>query len=246
MIKHKIEEINTDEFIIYHHLGLGDHIICNGFVNYLSNQNKKIHLAVNKLFFKQIEHLYSENHNVQIFPVELDSVNDADKIINNYSLINDLPILKVGFEIEQKSKLPFYKAFYSQLDLKYNLSYKYFHCPSDNNRESNLKNHLFDEFNIKSEKFMLIHSESSVRSYDLKIRNKFQSIDLKIEHDIYNNIFLYKKIIQEANEIHCINSSFAHLIDRIDTSGKLIYHDIRGTKIKFKKRWKVMNYANKY
>ena len=39
-----------------------------------------------------------------------------------------------------------------------------------------------------------------------------------------------------ASEIHCINSSFAHLVDRFETNGKRIYHHVRGGKIKIQKR----------
>ncbi len=45
-----------------------------------------------------------------------------------------------------------------------------------------------------------------------------------------------------ASEIHCINSSFAHLVDRFETSGRRIYHDVRGGKLKFKKKWNYIGY----
>tara|TARA_A100001035_G_scaffold238565_1_gene203270 strand:+ start:96 stop:314 length:219 start_codon:yes stop_codon:yes gene_type:complete len=63
--------------------------------------------------------------------------------------------------------------------------------------------------------------------------------------DLFKNIFLYKKIIEEASEIHCINSSFLHLVDRVDTKAKLYYHDVRGGIIKLKKKWKIIYYENK-
>lgn len=47
-----------------------------------------------------------------------------------------------------------------------------------------------------------------------------------------------------ASEIHCINSSFAHLVDRFETNGKRIYHDVRGGRLKFKKRWNYIEYRN--
>ena len=35
---YSLNKIKQDEFILYHHLGLGDFIVCNGMVNYLSNK----------------------------------------------------------------------------------------------------------------------------------------------------------------------------------------------------------------
>ena len=29
-----------NKILVHHHLGLGDHIICNGLINYLSEQKK--------------------------------------------------------------------------------------------------------------------------------------------------------------------------------------------------------------
>ena len=44
----KLSSKLSDEIVLYHHLGLGDHIICNGLVNYLSeNYFNKINLVIN-------------------------------------------------------------------------------------------------------------------------------------------------------------------------------------------------------
>ena len=36
--------LDTKEFILYHNLGLGDHIICNGLVNYISTKKDNFFL----------------------------------------------------------------------------------------------------------------------------------------------------------------------------------------------------------
>jgi len=36
--------------------------------------------------------------------------------------------------------------------------------------------------------------------------------------------FIYKKLIENATEIHCIDSSFKHLVESLKTSGILFYH----------------------
>ena len=38
MIYRSLKEIKKDKIIIYHHLGLGDSIICNGLLNYIQNK----------------------------------------------------------------------------------------------------------------------------------------------------------------------------------------------------------------
>ena len=38
---YNLSKISDSELVVYHHLGLGDHLICNGLVNYLSLDFKK-------------------------------------------------------------------------------------------------------------------------------------------------------------------------------------------------------------
>ena len=39
-----------------------------------------------------------------------------------------------------------------------------------------------------------------------------------------NTIFDYGKLIGDAEEVHCVDSSFKHIVDSIPTKGKLYYH----------------------
>ena len=48
-------------------------------------------------------------------------------------------------------------------------------------------------------------------------------------------------MVLNASEIHCINSSFAHLVDRSITNGKKFYHNIRGGKLKFKRNGNILS-----
>ncbi len=128
--------------------------------------------------------------------------------------------------------------------MRYSVSYNYFSCPSENNKENQLYSYLIDKFDIKNQKYILVHDEASDEKYNLEINSDLKSVSLSSEFDIFNNIFFYKKIIMNAQEVHCVNSSFAHLLDRFDTKGKRIYHDIRGGRLKFKKKWSYIDYRN--
>ena len=86
--------------------------------------------------------------------------------------------------------------------------------------------------------------DTSIKSYDLETSNKNQIL-VERKTDIFGNIFLYKDLIRDAKEIHCVNSSFVHLVDRVETNGKLYYHDVRGGIIKLRKKWDIKYYENK-
>ncbi len=245
-MKYSINELNSNEFILYHHLGLGDHIICNGLVNYLSRDVSKIYLPVNNIFFEQIKYLYKHNDKVEVFAVNVPLINNADKDIYNFAIQKSIPVLRVGFEYEKNSRKPFYKAFYKQFNIRYKISYEYFQPPIDEKLIDKNYRHLLETFDIDNEDYILVHDESSVENFELKIDSQLKSVSLSHKYDRYQNIFLYNKIIRNAKEIHCVNSSFLHLIDRLETNGKLIYHDIRGSKVKLDKNWNFIKYENKY
>lgn len=247
MEKYTLSEIKDEkEVIIYHHLGIGDHIVCNGLVNFIS-ENYKIHLPVKKKYVSMIEHLYSENHNVNLFEIEeslIKSYRDSEKEqILEYSINNRLNILKIGFE---KLSGDYNKSFYSQIGLDYKYSYDKFYVPDDLDKENRIFEHLLDKYKIKNNSFIFIHNSSTKGNFKLKNLPKENTIFMKQKEDIFNNIFLYKKIILEAKEIHCVNSSFSTLIERLPTKGKLFFHDIiKREPVYLSDKWEVIEYENK-
>ena len=65
----KLEDIEDNEIVLHHHLGLGDHIICNGLVNQISNNLKTIYLPVKTHYYEMIKFLYKENDKIKLFQV---------------------------------------------------------------------------------------------------------------------------------------------------------------------------------
>ena len=99
-------------------------------------------------------------------------------------------------------------------------------------------------FNIKND-YTLIHNESSMGDLDLDL--DFKPIYIKKELDPYKNIFLYRDLIENAKEIHCIDSSFLHLVERLKTNSKLFFHNakkigVKGEKVELLKDWNVVEY----
>ena len=235
------KKFKGQEIIIYPHLGLGDMIICNGLVNKLSNYFSKINLIVDKKFHKQAEYLYSLNSDVQIVSENPIEVNNLDDFVNDFAVDKKLKVLRVS---QIKSGKPFYHEFYKSVKLSYKYSYKEFNLPEEAKLQDELKNHLIEAYNVDPLDYVIVHRDSSNKSYDLNIEN-LNKIYVEEKTDLFKNIFLYKDLIRDAKEIHCINSSFLHLVDRVDTDAKLYYHDVRGGIIKLKKKWSIEYYENK-
>ena len=51
-----------NKILVHHHLGLGDHIICNGLVNQISHGLDIVHLPVKTHYYEMIKFLYRENN----------------------------------------------------------------------------------------------------------------------------------------------------------------------------------------
>ena len=77
---------------------------------------------------------------------------------------------------------------------------------------------------------------------------------IKINPSLSDNMMDYVDLIKGAEEIHCIASSFYHIVDGMaqETNARLFYHDIRKTAVLRVNnqwnnyRWTIINYSNKF
>ena len=235
-----INKIKTDKFLAYTHLGLGDHIVCNGLLNYFSESFDKIYLPVKSRDINNISYLYKDNQKIEVFKIEHSS---EVKDINKFAKKNNLMTLKVGFK---KRRPPFNLSFYDQFGLPYSYSISKFRVPRDIKKEKSLYQHLKDVYKVK-DRYQVVHNQSSYGKVSLQVNNELPTIFIEKETDLYKNIFLYSKVIKNATEIHCLDSSFLHLVERVETDAELIFHNIkkdgqRGADVHLVKNWKIVNY----
>ena len=240
---YKLSKIKNNKFILHHHLGLGDHIICNGMVNYLSSIFSEIYIPVKEKNYDNVLYLYKDIK--PVIPFSIKRVNaETEKIeIEDFSKKNNLEILKVGFD---KISKPFNLGFYKQIGIPYSYSFDYFSIPNNVKAQNLLSKSMKEHFNIKND-YTLIHNESSMGDLDLDLKLNFKPIYIKRDLDPYKNIFLYRDLIENANEIHCIDSSFLHLVERLNTNSKLFFHNakkigVKGEKVELLKDWNVVEY----
>ena len=219
--------------VIHHHLGLGDHIICNGLINQMSI-SKKIYLICKLQYYKNIKYLYQNNNNVKIIPltkVMTKSIKSEKKFSKIVSLCLFTKIKYIGFKQEEGDY--FDKLFYKQADIDFKHRYMSFYVPNDS------ENMIL----VPDSKFRLIHKESSLGNYDLKIESD-DLINIFVTKDLGKNIFSYINLIKNAQEIHCVDSSFIHLVDSLRLSNSLYFHNVRKDKYKFNfnNKWEAVNY----
>ena len=69
-----------DNILIYHHLGLGDHLICNGLVRNICENNKNnFLLPAKKHNFQTVKFMFRDLNNLTVVSV------DGDECVNSLS-----------------------------------------------------------------------------------------------------------------------------------------------------------------
>jgi len=219
------------ELILHHHLGLGDHFVCNGIVNFLSDHFDLIYLACKKSNYSTVSLLYSENTKVKVFQISDEFVDVAQ-----FSKDKKIPILRIGFDNCDPSE--WNTSFYSQVGIKFSSRYDLFKLPKQIPNEDDVFNLFYNQ-----KDYCVFHREASIGNYELKINSNLHKIEIQKSTDPFGNILNYRKLISNAKEIHCINSSLFHFVDSLPLKNKLVYHNVR--KLDFKideKKWEIVNY----
>lgn len=222
--------------LLHHHLGLGDHFVCNGLVHKVSENYDKVYLPCKSHNYETVKYLYSESPKIQVFKID----NIEHQEVLTFSKMLNIPILRVGFE--KCNPLNWDRSFYNQLGIDFSERYDSFYLP---------KNKPSKVIDLPKEDFILIHNRGSVGIvYDFKIKTNLKIIE--IVPNISNNLFSFLELIKNAKEIHCIHSSVFHLVDSIfhnfEITDKMYYYDIRhdhstqGTYFKVSDIWKKVEF----
>jgi len=221
------------EVVLHHHLGLGDHFVCNGLVHQVATTYDKIHLPAKLHNFNTVQCLYQDWDNITVFPV---AVEHRDVI--DYCNTKKLPVLRVGFEYLDTCELECNICFYEQLNLDFSIRYSNFKLPSHIPNSDK----LYETLVHTKKDYVLLHQQSSIGKFFVDIKSKLPVIEIR--PGLTENLLDYVKIIQNASEIHCIDSSVINLIDGMThKTDKLFFHTIKPTSFKFSDKWNIVKYT---
>jgi hypothetical protein len=214
---------------IYHHLGLGDHIICNGLIRNIINHNEEYSLFVKPHNFESVRFMYRDIPNLSF-------ILSDDKFCVDF-LKNKEEKIIIGFD--SCEGISWDEFFYFQHNIDFSNRWDSFKLVRDLKRESI----LYEKLNPKDEEFILIHSKGS----DNIDRINYNFLDKNIKKIFVekhtDNIFDYLTLIEKSKEIHCIESSFQVMVDSFELSNDLYFHNnfnSRGFQHKIKNKWKII------
>lgn len=210
------------------HLGLGDNIIQQGIVNIFHSMFDTFYVLCKHHNRPSVEHMNKKNSNVVV--ISADDDRQANDWVNTF--YGEKMICGHTGEGWHFKENGFDEVFYEQLGM--NISESFNWEAQDGDQGEVVLRKLYPERD-----FCFVHDDPS-RGYHIKpqtdlpiVRNTIQS----------QTIFDYLPLLREAKEIHCMDSSFALMIDRSNMVENLFIHrDVRrGDGIPtYQKRWKII------
>tara|TARA_Y100000593_G_scaffold94326_1_gene192898 strand:+ start:758 stop:1438 length:681 start_codon:yes stop_codon:yes gene_type:complete len=217
------------------HLGLGDHIIQQGAVNRLAEKYERVLLFCKHHNVSSLRHMCGKN--IDIVPVTDD--NDVRRI---HPLIEECDVFRVGIYDDSwntftNSGLTFDKFFYEQLNMDFAATYDLAIEDGEGWEEIMRLD--------PNEPFYFVHDDES-RGLNIDENNIDNGGDIPIVRPVIraNTIFDYLPLIRRATEVHCIDSSFALMIDRASgiKATKYIHRYCReeSDNPSYKNDWKVL------
>ena len=174
---------------IYHHLGLGDHIICNGIVRHYRELHNTVTVFCKPHYFTNVEYMYRDDNNIIVLPIGEDS--DVINYINENNLHSNL--ITVGFNKPGfTNSKTFDEGFYNTVNLPFEYRFSKFKFDRNDEKESE----VYNELNPNNEPYIYIHDDKE-RGF-------------KIDESKTNNNL---KIIENASEVHSMQTGMKDLIN---------------------------------
>jgi len=197
---------------IYHHLGLGDHIICNGMIRHFCELYDSITLFCYTHYAKNVKYMFRDLKNLIILDFKTEP--EVVSYITQNNLQKDL--IRIGFENlhQHLTYTTFDKAFYTLAGLDFDIRFSKFYLQRDYSREEELVKTL----NPTGEPYAFVHDDPD-RGY---------SIDIDCDYNIIRNdkrflLFDYISLLENAEQIHLMQSSFKDMINSFKMNKPKIY-----------------------
>ena len=216
-----------NKIYIYHHMGLGDHISCNGLIRTIINKNKNknviYYLFCKKNLYKTIKFMYRDIRNLKLKAI---SSNPPDKEVEKHllKLKNTNKIIRIGLEKYQKIYSKLYSKnilstydmiFYKQISVSYNKRFTDCYWKRNIAEENRVYKKLVKK---PKKKYIFVHDDPLL---NYKIDKSFFSKGYEvIKNDTSEIVFNLGKVIENADELHLMESSIRNMAESLNLKAK--------------------------
>lgn len=201
-------------------MGLGDHIICNGLVREITKNKDNHYFLFTKSHNKiSVDFMYRDINNLETIEIKTDQ-EVCDFLYGNKVEDKDVHVGGIMYHsywfFGSKS---FEESFYLQNEMSLNFKWDSFHVVRDYDRESVLKEKLGVSDNSE---YIFIHDDERHRIDESRINSNYKII--RADRELTDNIFDYLSVLENAKEVHVIESSFCFILDLSKINNQVFIH----------------------
>ena len=207
------------------HPGLGDHTLCNGIYRKIAEMYEKVWIGVSKSNIKSVKLMLQDLKNVELITFGPSFIHVtaqrifAAKIREN----KGIEFLGLGYYGDNFMKDCRYdESFYRQAGIDFDERWNNFYFPRSIERQNQVFSELVGSENTD---YLFVHEDVKRNMY---IDRKYFGKNLRIVRPTLDvrkfSIFDYESVLKQAREIHCIESSFAVLVESLEISGEKFAH----------------------
>jgi hypothetical protein len=189
------------------HLGLGDHLITYGLVRELEQRYGQINLFCKEVNFLSLQSMYQNTN------VKLTVIKDEQQAFDIMAC-EPFNSLKLGYNSAQETELNFGDSFYKQANIDFECRNKYEIGKNDYCIVFGAATFGKTEGNPNSD-YNFIHDTDEF---------KINVPGIRPDQSLTPDITSYCRFIENATEVHVIESSFKQLIEFLNPKGELFLH----------------------
>eukprot|EP00277_Geminigera_cryophila_P011680 CAMPEP_0179439140 /NCGR_PEP_ID=MMETSP0799-20121207/22781_1 /TAXON_ID=46947 /ORGANISM="Geminigera cryophila, Strain CCMP2564" /LENGTH=391 /DNA_ID=CAMNT_0021221275 /DNA_START=96 /DNA_END=1268 /DNA_ORIENTATION=+ len=205
---------------------MGDHIICAGLVHKLAGDYKVLFVVVHAPYLGSFNRLFRDLENVKPFVVQNEDEMMGDRKDALWQS-SDIQMVRVGYHKDAVSRtdttdaairrgISFAQVFYRHAGVPYSERWAYPIVPRDSDKE----HALFLAAKLTAGAYAFVHDDPSRGLYvDRSSVPENMSIYHPSEGERLSNVlFDYSLVLENAAELHLMDSAFALLADALDLS----------------------------
>ncbi|MEI9890298.1 MAG: hypothetical protein WDN45_06425 [Caulobacteraceae bacterium] len=195
--------------LVYQHLGLGDHILCNGMMRSLASRGKALSILVKAQNIPAVSQMFCDV-DVALIGLKNGDLEAAD-ICRQWKDAGQ-SVLRIGFSNPawtRRDLRHFDQTFYQMAAVPLEERWSAFRIGK---RRPEAEAGVFDRL-WPRRPYIFVHDDPS-RGF--KIPKAMLPAGLAVvrpQPGLTETLFDYRQLIEKAEEIHCISSSFAHWIE---------------------------------
>lgn len=193
------------------HQGLGDHILCAGIYREYAERFPHVVLPVKATYYRSVKKMLRDSENIQVLSYPRETLMKLHQDLLSHFGYEKLKLGGHGFGFFSEPTWRLDENFYYQAGIPLSRRWDSFFYQRDAEKE----NELYKLLGCSEQDYIFVH-EDSTRGFT--IRESSLPKNVRVVKPIPElasryTIFDYLKIIENAKEIHCMESSFVAMIE---------------------------------